>query len=221
MRRSAVRDPEDPSGGSVRLLTHNQVHQLVIGSDSGFSLTDPEQFTPVNIPSGNVGQRAFSFVFGLHTAGLIRHRTVSQGLSAACLDTGFFIGTDHIVIRPQRDSLEYPEIQIQDARRSFRKERVSGKDPTPVIPGLDRVTMQVTPYGLNAYGKYNASIRCLFGDIGMTETGQGEPQLGGEFTGRGFDLHNALRGKKTAVARILVGPPGRRRARNRSVYAIW
>jgi hypothetical protein len=58
MRRTIVRDPEDPSGRSVRFLSHDRVHQLVVGFDFGFSLAYSEQLAPVNVSGGKIGQGA-------------------------------------------------------------------------------------------------------------------------------------------------------------------
>jgi hypothetical protein len=75
-----------------------------------------------------------------------------------------------------------------------------------MVPRLDGVRMQIAPDCLDTDGKHEATNHRLVGDIGMTETGKGKSQFTGEFTGERLDLHNALRGKKSAVGRTLVGP---------------
>jgi hypothetical protein len=221
MRRTIVCNPEDASGGSVRLLSHDQVHQLVVGLNSGLSFTYSEQLAPVNIPGGKIGQCALSCVFGLHTARLMRQRTDANGFSVSCLNTGLFVSTDHIVIWPQEGSCEHTEIQIQDALCLFCEERVSGKEPATMVPRLDGIIVQITPDGLDTYGKHEATGHGLVGDIGMTETGKGKSQFTGEFAGQRLDLHNALGGKKSAVGHTSVGPQGRPGLPRRNASSIW
>ena len=198
-----------------------EVHQLVVGFYSRCCLADSEELGSVNIPSGKIGQGTFSFIFELHTPWLMRHGTDTDGLPVTGLDTGLFVGTDHVVIRSQGNSVENSEIEVQDTSRLFGEERVSREKPAPMHPRLDGVTVEITPNGGDAYGYHNASKHCLAGDVGVTETRKGKAQSDGKFTGESLDFHNALRGKKSAVCRTWVGPPGRPAVRNRTVCATW
>ncbi len=107
MRRTFVRDPEDPSGGQTRRLSHDQVHQLVVGLNSALSLTYFEELAPANIAGDKMGQCALSFVFGLHTAGLMGDGALDDGFSVLCLDTGLIVSTDRIIFWCQGNSLRF------------------------------------------------------------------------------------------------------------------
>lgn len=219
VRGTIIRNPEDSPCRPIRLLLHNQVHQLMVGLYSRCFLADPEELGSVDIPGGKIGPGAHSVVFELNTSWLMRHRTGADGLSVTGLDAGLFVGADHVVIWPQRESVEQSEIQVQDTSRLFSEEGVPREKPTPMHPRLDGITVEITPNGLDAYGNHDTSKHCLAGDIGVTETRKGEPQFDGKFAGESLDFHNGLRGKKSAVARALVDHPGHPPVRSRTVSA--
>jgi len=157
-------------------------------------LADSKELGSVDIPCTNIGQGAFSVIFELHSPWLTWHGTCADDFSVPGLDAGFFVSTDHVIVWPQRDSLKKSEIQIEDTSRLFCEERVPRKKPTPMHPRLDGIAVEITPNGLDTYGNHNTPKHCFAGDIGVTETGEGEPQLNGKFAGESLDLHNALRG---------------------------
>lgn len=206
MRGTIVRNPEDSPSRPIRLLLHDQVHQLVVGFYSRCFLTDSEELGSVDIPGGKIGPGAHSVVFELHTPWLMRHRTYADGFSVSSLDTGFFVSTDHVVIWPQGNSFEQSEIEVQDPSGFFCEKRVPRKKPTAMHPRLYRVAVEITPDGGNTDGHHNAAVHCLLDDVSDTETRKGEAQSLGEFTGESLDFHNALRGKKSAAFRTSVGP---------------
>ncbi len=221
MRGTVISNPKDSPCRPIRLLLHYQVHQLVVGFYSRCFLADSEELGSVDIPSGEICQRTFSFIFELHSPWLMRHGTCTDGLPVTGLDTSLFVGTDHVFIRPQGNSLENSEIEVQDTNGLLCEERVSREKPAMMHPRLDGITMEKTPDCGNAYGYHNASNHCLPGDIGVTETRKGKAQCGGEFTGQSLDLHNVHRGKKSAVCRTWVDPQDRPAVRHRTVSAIW
>ena len=174
MRRTIIRNPEDAPSRAIRLLLHNQIHKLVVGCYSRCLLADSEEFSPVDIPSGEIGQGAFSLVFKLHKPWLMRQGTDTDEFSVSGLNTGLFIGTDHVFIGPQGGSLENAEIEIQDASGPFCEERVPRKKPGPMRPRPYSVAVEITPNSGYADGHHDATHHCLSGDVGGTEARKGE-----------------------------------------------
>ncbi len=86
-----------------------------------------------------------------------------------------------------------------------------------IISGLDGISVEITPDRLNSYGNHQTSNHGLGVYIGMTETGKRKSESAGYFAGQSLDLHNALRGKKSAVCRTWEGPPGHPVVRRRTV----
>ncbi len=183
MRGTVISNPEDSIGRPIGFLSHDQIHQFVVSFYAGSSLADPKELGSVNIPSGNIGQGPFSFVFELHASGVMRHGASGDSLSVASLDTGLFVGADHVVIWSQGNTIEESIIQIQNTSSFFPEKRVAREKPGVMGPRLYGITVEPTPDRSNANGYHNASYYCLSGDIGGAETGKGKPQCAGEFTG--------------------------------------
>ncbi len=191
----------------------------MVGFYAGSSLADSEEPVSVNIPSGNIGQGPLSFVFELHASWVMWHGASADGLSVASLDTGLFIGADHVVTWPQRNTIEESIIQVQAAGSLFCEKRVPRQKLTMMRPRLYGITVEPTPDRSNANGHHNASHYRLSDNIGAPETGKGKPECSGEFTGQSLNLLNALRGKKSAVCRTWAGSPDRRVVDNRNACA--
>ncbi len=216
MRGAVIRDPEDSACRAIGLLLHDRIYKVVKGLYSCCFLADSEELGSVDIPRGKIGQSTLSFVFKLYKPLPVRQRTDTDELSMSGLNAGLFITTDHVVIRSQRGSFEPSEIEVQDTSGPFSEERVPWKQPTPIQPRLYCVALEVAPDRRDADGHHNAPDHRLCGDIAGTEARKGEAQSAGELTGESFDFHNALRGKKSAVYRTLVGLPDPPSLRNRS-----
>ena len=88
----------------------------------------------MDVPSGDISPGAHSVIFKLQQPWLMRHRTVTDGLSVTVLDAGLFVDADHVVIGSQRESVEQSEIQVQDACRLFFEEGIPWKEPAPMHP---------------------------------------------------------------------------------------
>ena len=219
MRGTVIRDPEDTLCRAIVLLAHNQIHQLVEGLDARFVAANSEEQGSVNIPGANVGQGAFSFIFELHSSWPTRHGTGADELPVTSLNASFFVCAYHVIIRPQRYSMEQSEIQIEHTRRLLSEEGISWKKPAPMHPRLNSVTVEITPNGLDAYGNNNTAKHCLAGDVRVRKARKRQPQFDGKFAGQSLDCHNALRGKKSAVARTWVDPRDRPSVHERTVFS--
>jgi len=221
MRRAIIRYPKDSARRAVRLLPHYQIHELSVGFYSGLLLADTKEPGSVDIPSGKICQGAFSLVFKLDTPWSIRLRACVDELSVSGLNTGLFVGTDDVVIRSQRNTLENSKIEVQDGGGSLREPRISWIEPTPMHPRPYCVVTEITPHSGDADCHHDASGYCFTGDVGGTQPGKGKPQPAGDLTGESLDLHSALRGKKSAVFRSLVGPQDHPGGGDGTVSSIW
>src|SRR5207247_3651234 len=104
-----------------------------------------KQCRTMDIPRGEVGQRARPEIFVLNA-----HRTSGawrEGgmLATAGLETRFLVGRDDEFIGAQRNTLPSLGIQVQDTAGSLRKLRVTRKDPAAMSPGLQRIRTQPPP----------------------------------------------------------------------------
>lgn len=221
VRRTIIRNPEHSTRRAVGLLLHDQVHQLAVGLYSRFLLADSEELGSMDIPSGEIGQGPLPLVFKLHKPWLMRHGTGADELSVSGLDTGLLVGTDDVVIRSQRNSLEKSEIEVQDTSGFFRKKRVPREQPAPMRPWLYSVGAEITPNRGYADGHQNPSKHCFSDNVGATQARKGESLSPGELTGESLDFHNALRGKKTAAFRSAVGPQDHPSGGSRTVSSTW
>lgn len=150
MGGTIISNPEDSMCRPIRFLSHDQIDQLVVSFYTGRSLADPEELGSVDIPSGNIGQGPFSFVFELHASWVMQHGASGDSLSVASLDTGLFVGADHVVIWPQRNTIEESIIQVQNAGSLFCEKRVARKKPAVMAPRLYGITVEPTPDRSNA-----------------------------------------------------------------------
>jgi len=63
------------------------------------------------------------------------------------LELGFLVGADHVVVRAQWLAFPSAGIQVEHASGLGAEVGVAGKDPGPVLPGLDRIGGQPSAYG--------------------------------------------------------------------------
>lgn len=168
--RAIINNPEDPFRPSVRWLAHHISDQPIKGLDSGFALTSSKQPGVVDIPASDIVCHAgpLIFVFYLHRLSLDR----SPGFmdATASLNAGFFICTDDKFVRIQSDPFPYSVIQVQYTDSLWQEVRVSGKDPTTVLPRFNGIAAEPAPYGGTADLGDNASLHHLFCNIAMSES---------------------------------------------------
>jgi hypothetical protein len=133
------------SAEGVGLGGHDLGDQPIERLDPGGGFAAAEQAGVVDIPGGQVGQRAAALVLVLdaHAAGLGGWQ--SGVAAAAGLDGGLLIGADDVLIGTELRCLEDPLVQVQDHPSLGGEVGVAGKDPRLVLPGLDRVLGQPAP----------------------------------------------------------------------------
>jgi len=126
--------------------------------------------------------------------------------SEARLDAGLFIRTENELIGPEFTALPEALIEIQEPASLLFEVRVSGKDPTTVLPRTDGVLVEPAPYSSVAEGGCQASVPHMRSEFRHTPTGKGWPGDPGKLTGDSFNLHDQFWGGKTR------GRPGRWRS---------
>ena len=101
----------------------------------------------MDVVGGEVGQGAAAGVFELDASVAPGCGWLSPVASLQGLELGFLIGTDHIIVGTERVALPPPGIQIEHPGGLGLEIGVTGKDPGPVLPGLDRIGGQPSVHG--------------------------------------------------------------------------
>ncbi len=219
MRRTVVDDPEDPSRLAIGTALHNLIHEAIKRYDATVGFATTKDFSAVDIEGRQVGPgpQPLVFVFDSHgPAGLW-----GQGLmfSEARLDAGLFIRTENELIGPEFTALPEALIEIQEPASLLFEVRVSGKDPTTVLPRTDGVLVEPAPYSSVAEGGCQASVPHMRSEFRHTPTGKGCPGDPGKLTGDSFNLHDQFWGGKPGGVPGVGGLPGPPSASQRIAFA--
>jgi hypothetical protein len=110
------------------------------------------------------------------------------------LDRGLLVTGDHILLRSQFPALPAAVIQIQHPLGLHREVRVAGKDPRPVLPGLDRVPRQPPAHRRRRDRLRDILSHRFAGQFRTRPPGQRRPDMGGQLTGQRRDLRDLHRG---------------------------
>jgi hypothetical protein len=94
----------------------------------------------VDVVGGEVGQGAVAAVLGFdqHRPPARTRRTVRMD-PFSCLDPGFLIGRQHVLVVAEWIAVEGSGVQVQHPAGFEREVGVAGEDPGPVLPGFDRI----------------------------------------------------------------------------------
>ena len=210
VRRPVVENPENPSGGAVRLACHHVLDQAVEGYDPGFGLAPSEQLCPSHVPGCQIAQCPFSCIFKFHLLSLSRSWTKTLVFSEPCLNTGLFVSRDDKVARPQGESIPYPLIKIQDPACLMLKLGITGKDPAPVLPWLNGILSQPPPDRRAAHVSHNAPLNSCSRNFAGAPSRQRNTALKRQFTRQGLYLDDDVRGKNRTGVRVWIYPPALR-----------
>jgi hypothetical protein len=88
-------------------------------------------------------------------------------------------------------------VEIQHAPSLGGEVRVTGEDPTAVVPGPNGIFVQPTPQGAAADRGHQPALLDLLNQVTGAPAGQRPTVLGGQFTGQSFNLHDEVWGKKS------------------------
>lgn len=135
------------------------------------------------------------------------------------LNAGLLIGTNHVFVGTQQLAIPGSMIQIQYPSRFFLEIRISGPYPAPVTPRANCVLAQPAPDRRSTDGGHNTPLDGLLSDLLPAQTRERKPEVLWQLAGKGLDLQNDLRGKKSRVAPAVAFLGVRPGVGRRSVYA--
>jgi hypothetical protein len=136
VRAAVVDDPEDGLGRRVGLAGHDLLNEAAERLDPGLGLAAPEQAGVVNVPGGQVCQRAAALVFELD-----QRRSPGTGWDRRVaarerLQLGLLVGADDVFAGVQQPALKAPGVQIEHPARLGLELRVAREDPRTRLPRL-------------------------------------------------------------------------------------
>src|SRR5664280_933879 len=147
---AVVDDPEDPPRARVRLLAHDLLDEPPEGRDPGPGLAAPEHLRPMDVPGGEVGERALALVLVLDPARASGCRRRPGMDPRPGLNARLLVGADDVLVGAQRFTLPAAAIEIEDAPGFPFEVGIAGEDPAPVRPGPQGVLAQPAPDGRRA-----------------------------------------------------------------------
>ena len=197
MRRAVVHDPEDATGVVIGRSCHHLLDKAVKGCDAILRFTAAIDSGAVDIQGGDIGPGTAAGVFVLDMHGSARPTTLRGMLAAAGLNAGFFIGGDHEFIILQRSVLPLAGVEIQHAPGLGGEVRVTGEDPTTVVPRPKGIFMQPAPQRAAADRGHQTALLDLLNQVAGAPSGQRAIVLGRQFTRQSFNLNDQIWGKKS------------------------
>src|ERR1035441_3697713 len=187
MGGAVVDDPEHPPGARVGLLGHHLLDEPPEGRDPGLRFASPKDPRPVDVPGGEVGERAAPLVLVLDPTGKPRRGRASRVDPRPGLDARLLVGAHDVLVGSQRLALETAAIEVEDEPGLALEVRVTRKDPRPVRPGLEGVLGEPAPYGRRADRFHDVPGDRDPGDFGDRETGEGEAKISRSLAGERLD----------------------------------
>jgi len=197
VRRTVIHDPEDAPGIVIRRSGHHLFNEPVKGGDAILRFTAAKDAGSVDVQGGDIGPGPAAGVLVFDVHGSVRPATLRSMLAPAGLNAGLFIRGDHEFIILQRLVSPLAGIEIQHAAGLGGKVRVTGEDPTAVIPGPDGVMMQPAPQRAAADRGDQTALLNLLHQVAGTPARKRSTVLGRKFAPQGFNLHDEVWGKKS------------------------
>ena len=201
MRRASICDPENAPCRAVRFPSHRLSDQPMKRFNPSCRFTSSCQSGPPDVPSCQVRPRSLALVLVL-VAQLSSRRGRRGGMTTRpCLDTCLFVRREHVFIVLQSFALPQALVQIQNHSSLFGKLRIARKDPATMTPRTNRIRRQPAPNGCPADLCHDPLFNCGAGNFTTRKPRERQIELRRQFAGKGFDLHDDLRGKTLAYAR--------------------
>lgn len=208
MSGAVIHDPEDTLGGSVGFAPHYLRDEPIGGSNATFLFTVSEELGTMDVPSRQIGPSAFPEILMLDPHGSAGGSRQTGLLTAARLNTGFFICRDDELRTMQGFPLPDSGVEIENAFGFGSEVGIPRKDPTSMLPRTNGVGTEPTPEcGAADLGDYALSDH-LLADIGQGQPRERQSEAMGKLTGESFYLHDDAGGKRGQDARPAVVPQG-------------
>jgi hypothetical protein len=142
---AVVDDPVDGAGRGVGLAAHHLGDEASERLDPGFLLDAVEQVGVVDIPGGEVGERAVAAVVELEpgcASGSGRQRSVA---AAEGLQLRLLIGADHVLVGSQSATLEAALVEVEHRAGLPGEAGIAREDPAALLPRLQGIVVQPAP----------------------------------------------------------------------------
>ena len=158
----------------------------------------------MDVPSRQIGPSAFPEILMLDPHGSAGSGRQTSLLTAARLNTGFFVRRDDELRTLQGFALPDSGVEIQNASGFASEIRIPRKDPTSMLPGTNGIGAEPTPEcGAADLGDY------ALADIGQGQPRERQPEAMRQFTGERLYLYDDVGGKRGQDGRlevVLQGP---------------
>ena len=200
VRRAVVHDPENSFSRFIRLLAHDLRNKTFKRLDATCFFTSSENFCSFYIPCCQISQCPFSLILMFYTYCLSRHRGRSDVFSISCLNAGFFVGTNYIIVISKWASFPYAIIKIQDTSCFLLKIRVPRKNPTAILPRLNSIFTQPSPNRGATYFSNNSTFGRQISYVSACKSRQWNAKFRRQLTGECFYFYGHVRGKKQEVS---------------------
>jgi len=169
--------------------------------------------------SGQASPRSATsvFMFNLHGAA----RACGQGRMdpRAGLDTGFFVGGEHVFVVPQGRAFPFFCVQVQEPPRFFLEEGIAGKYPATVLPRTNGILVQPPPDRTATDRRNPADLPCVSRKLACAPSRKRCVRGVRRLAGQRFNLHDHFWEEKTGDAPAVVALPSQRAAHRRSACA--
>jgi hypothetical protein len=99
----------------------------------------------VDVPGGQIGQRAASAIFELDQRRPARSGRDRRVAARQRLQLGLLVGADDVLARVQPPTLKAPGVEVEHPTGLRLEVRVAREDPRALLPRLQRPVMQPAP----------------------------------------------------------------------------
>jgi hypothetical protein len=198
---AVIDHPKHPLRRRVRLDGHDLLHQASERLDPGGGLAAAEQPPPVDLPRGEIGQRAATVVLVLdpHDPGPAGWQ--GRVAAAARLDGGLLIRRDDVLARAQPLALEHPGVQVQHPGGLGGEVGVAGEDPGAMLPRLDGILGKPAPHRRGRHLGGQAAGHDLGAQLGQAPAADRHASGGGQLAGDRRDLGDHRRREHPGATR--------------------
>lgn len=173
----------------------------------------------MHIPRCYICQRAHPLILELKFHGLVGLGRCGFMNAMTRLNTGFLVGTDDIFLTVKWLAIPDTMIHVQNTPGLILKIGIAGKNPTTLLPWLDRILAEPTPHCGAADGCSNASLHGQLRDLACGEPRQRFVEFRWQLAGQRLNLHGDLRGKKQGAFPALAHPQGQQVVVQRIAFA--
>ncbi len=165
----------------------------MVNAGGGFAAA--EDFGPVDIPGGQIGEYPDPSVFVFDPHDACPRQRQGRMAAAARLNGGPLVRGDHVLVGAKAFVRPGAGHTDRDSARLAGELGIPGKDPASVGPGSNGTGGEPAPDGRAADLGHEAAAEDLGSDIGDVQPGERDREGPGQLTRESFDLDHDLGGK--------------------------